>query len=525
MEYECEEQEEEIVFKEECLNGPLALKVDSSTGKVETCGSIRERAIKIATELKHMNVTPEDIIMVCVRLHPEQATILLSIFLLGAIVAPIDPEMTLTEMKETLIKLRPKVIFCDLRNAAHIERSLMEAKLYKQVHVIHIGGDPTSKKSLDSVLVKEPDISFQPTIIQDSKKKICLIIATQGTTGSPKLVCHSDYALTYQIYLHRQIILETTSRLLSFFPLNWILQVVLCCLCYITSIVKVLPSSYSERAIVRLIHDYRIDTLIISTKDCLKIVKHDSVNDFNLDCLKNIFIGGDISTPLEIVNIHRKINGARLIQFFALTEMCGTVASFVSESFDFMSPASTGKLMPGFKIKIGDLNTRVSQPPNTWGELTITGPSAMLKYFKGNIPSSIYMEKGYFRTGDLAEYDSQGHLYVLGKVTDLKETESTKFCLLEIEEILMDHPLVSEVAVIADNKDIIACVVKVEYSNLTVKSLEEFIEQNLAPQMRPTKIKILSEFPKTNIGKTRKIILEQNYLKVPIQRSIGNLSV
>lgn len=81
------------------------------------------------------------------------------------------------------------------------------------------------------------------------------------------------------------------------------------------------------------------------------------------------------------------------------------------------------------------------------------------------------MERGYFKTGDVAMYDQDGWVYVQGRIEDLITINNQRIFFLELENIILSHPFVKDVAIVGDNNIVIACVMKRIDSALTSDKL------------------------------------------------------
>lgn len=75
------------------------------------------------------------------------------------------------------------------------------------------------------------------------------------------------------------------------------------------------------------------------------------------------------------------------------------------------------------------------------------------------------MEKGYFKTTDLAEYDEEGLLYTEGTLLELITINGKKIASLEIEEVLLSHPIIKDAAVVSDDNQLVACVIRKHAEN------------------------------------------------------------
>lgn len=86
------------------------------------------------------------------------------------------------------------------------------------------------------------------------------------------------------------------------------------------------------------------------------------------------------------------------------------------------------------------------------------------------------MEKGYFKTTDLAEYDEEGLLYTEGTLLELITINGKKFTSLDIEEVLLSHPIIKDAAVISDENELVACVIRKHNENNTEDDEESILE-------------------------------------------------
>ena len=104
----------------------------------------------------------------------------------------------------------------------------------------------------------------------------------------------------------------------------------------------------------------------------------------------------------------------------------------------------------------------------------------MCSYFKNIALTKASTQEGYFKTGDIARYDSGGWIFIEGTISDLINVEGTNESPREIEEIILQHPYVKDTAVISDEKEVVACVIvktdaKLDEDKLTKYFLKEFV--------------------------------------------------
>lgn len=86
------------------------------------------------------------------------------------------------------------------------------------------------------------------------------------------------------------------------------------------------------------------------------------------------------------------------------------------------------------------------------------------------------MEKGYFKTTDLAEYDEEGLLYTEGTLLELITVNGKKIASLEIEEVLLSHQIIKDAAVVSDESQLVACVIRKHNENSAEEDARNIIE-------------------------------------------------
>lgn len=150
--------------------------------------------------------------------------------------------------------------------------------------------------------------------------------------------------------------------------------------------------------------------------------------------------------------------------------------------------------------------------PGTAGEICIKGPSVIRAYCGGQSKESFH--DGWFRTGDLGYQDSDGYLYITGRLREVIIRGGENIAPREVEEILLRHPAVQDVAVTGRpdpiyGEQVAAFVVVHEgWSEAEVReSLHEFAAQLLSSFKVPAEIFVLDELPKNTTGKVERRLL------------------
>ncbi len=111
-------------------------------------------------------------------------------------------------------------------------------------------------------------------------------------------------------------------------------------------------------------------------------------------------------------------------------------------------PGSIGTPVDLVEMKIVDPETGQECPAGTPGEIAIRGPNVMLGYWNRPDETAAAIRDGWFYSGDIGEIDEQGYFYIVDRLKDMIVVSGLKVFPAEVERVLLDHPAVSEAAVV-----------------------------------------------------------------------------
>jgi long-chain acyl-CoA synthetase len=210
-------------------------------------------------------------------------------------------------------------------------------------------------------------------------------------------------------------------------------------------------------------------------------------------------------------DIHRQFQerfGVTILEGYGLSET-SPVASF---SVYGQEPrvGSIGVPIPGVEMKlITDDWADVPEGPDQIGEIAIKGHNVMKGYYDRPEATAEAIHDGWFRSGDLARKDEDGFYYIVDRSKDMIIRGGFNVYPREVEELLMQHPAVSLVAVIgvpnpSHGEEIKAVVVKTEGDATTEDELREWAKGELAAYKYPRIVEFVDALPMTSTGKILK---------------------
>jgi long-chain acyl-CoA synthetase len=145
-------------------------------------------------------------------------------------------------------------------------------------------------------------------------------------------------------------------------------------------------------------------------------------------------------------------------------------------------------------------------PAGEIGELMVRGPQVMQGYWqRPDETAKVLGSDGWLHTGDIARMDEDGYFYIVDRKKDMILVSGFNVYPNEVEDVVMQHPGVAEVAAVgvADEHsgEVVKLFVVRKDAGLTVEALKQFCHDNLTGYKRPRHIEFRDALPKSNVGK------------------------
>ena len=207
--------------------------------------------------------------------------------------------------------------------------------------------------------------------------------------------------------------------------------------------------------------------------------------------------------------------GAGFWQAYGLTETTGAIVHLAPEDHDLSGPnrhrlRSCGKAGPGVELRIVDPDTGDDVPVGDVGEIWVSGPQVMKGYWNNDEATAEAVDAdGWFRSGDIGYLDDDGYLYIHDRVKDMVVSGGENVYPAEVENALMRHPGIADVAVIGVphekwGETAKAVVVKAEGADPSEEEIIAFAREHLARFKCPTSVDFVDVLPRNPSGKVLK---------------------
>ncbi|HET6157998.1 MAG TPA: long-chain fatty acid--CoA ligase [Dongiaceae bacterium] len=409
-----------------------------------------------------------------------------------------------------------KVIVCRMADALPFpQKSIFQ--LLKRKEIVRIPADGRHV-AFRTLVANAGD--FRPVTI-DPGRDIALLQYTGGTTGTPKgaMLTHASlHANTMQTAMWFPKMEAGRERILGVLPLCHVFAMTVIMNAGISQGAElVLQPHFRLESVLKAIHKRRptllpgVPTLYAAIIACKHLEKYD------LSSLKFCLSGG-APLPMRLKHDFEALTGCKLVEGYGLTECAPVVA--VNPLFGNYKERSVGLPLPGTIVEITALDdpTRLL-PPCTTGEICVRGPQVMLGYWRQPEETAKTMIGGRLHTGDVGYMDEQGYTFITDRAKDLILVGGYNVYPRMVEEAILQHAAVADVAVCGIPDDyrgetVKAFIVPKGGRRVTLGELRVFLKDKLAPFEIPRSIAYRDTLPRTLIGKvSRKELVAEELAK------------
>jgi long-chain acyl-CoA synthetase len=292
--------------------------------------------------------------------------------------------------------------------------------------------------------------------------------------------------------------------------------------------VNVVPESggFDPDEVCRLLGPWNRSSFFAAPTMVNRLVTAPALGGARLDRLKSIVYGG---APMYVADAKSAFAafGPRLAQIYGQGESPMTITAMnralVADAIargDDARLGSVGIAQAGMEVRVGDADDRALRAGEI-GEVLVRGPAVMQGYWMNDEASRRTLANGWLHTGDVGSLDADGYLTLKDRSKDLIISGGSNIYPREVEEVLLLHPDVAEVAVIGRRhpdwgEEVIACVVArgqphaaSQARHALVRSLDALCLGHIARFKRPKDYVFLDVLPKNNTGKVLKTELRR----------------
>ncbi|MBN1278522.1 MAG: long-chain fatty acid--CoA ligase [Chlorobium sp.] len=514
-------------------------------GRVLSYGLVERESSSLAESLKELGVAVGDRVALIMPNSPQMIISELAVWKTGAIVVPLNPLYTETELAYALNECGAETVIVLSAFYGKISDAKSDTRL-RRVIVTSIKEYLPPLKQLLFTLLKEKkdghriellkgDFLFQDLVrrydaaearpMPVSSDAPALFLFSGGTTGNPKCAVSTHRSLVVsgmQIASWFSVILDRgTDSIILNMPLF-----------HVYGQAGILPAALTGGFPIVLVPNPRdLDDLLHAIRTLrpavlpgvptlfTALLNHPAVRK-QRGVMQSIKLCVSGAAPLmqETKRSFEELTGGRIIDAYSLTET--TLASTFTPILGTYKPGSVGIPVSDVEVRIVDQECGMEElGPNEVGEVLMRAPQLMKEYWQNPEETAIVLRGGWLYTGDLGYLDEDGYLFIVDRKKDVIKPGGFQVWPRDVEEVIASHPAVQEVSVagVPDPykvEAVKAWVVLRDGHSLTAEALCEFCRQDLAAYKIPRHVEFIQALPKSTVGKVlRRKLVEEHCLK------------
>ncbi|MDO8361816.1 MAG: AMP-binding protein [Actinomycetota bacterium] len=373
-------------------------------------------------------------------------------------------------------------------------------------HVIVLGDDvPEGFVSWQSVM----DSAGEYPVSNPSPDDRTLLLYTSGTTGEPKGVVHTHRTLIAEIaQVLRYMDSEEGDVALVSFPIGHMAGVLGCIRLFVRNRHSIFLDVWDAALAARLVDEYGVTSTAGTPFHLISLFEAADAAGLSLASFRSFMLGATTVAPSLIEQADAR--GIRAYRCYGSTEQPTISSGRPSDSFQDRA-FTDGHLLPGVEVRILDDDDH-DLPFGSAGEIVTRGPDLTPGYTNPEHDAATRLPGGWFRTGDIGVLDERGFLTITDRKKDIIIRGGENIASREVEDVLVTHAGVREVAVIGlpDERygERVCAVVVAAGEGLSLDDVRAHVAAaGLARQKTPESLVIVDEMPRTASGKIQKAVL------------------
>ncbi|WP_063688264.1 class I adenylate-forming enzyme family protein [Bradyrhizobium stylosanthis] len=438
--------------------------------------------------------------------RPDYLVLLYACARLGAILVPLNWRLAVAEQLFILTDASAKVLVLEQAFAGVLAELAQTAP---GTSVVGLDFAPPGGTTLEGLLTGREGSGRNP---HTDLSCPLLIVYTSGTTGRPKGAVLRQEALFWNgvmsQHMHNMTSDDHVLTVLPFFHVGG-LNIQTTPALQLGATVTILARFTPDTALVTI--ERERPTLTVMVPAIIQAVsEHPAWASADLSSLKAVATGSTIVPPHLIDRFVAR--SVPVLQVYGSTETC-PIAVYTRLGGDLSRAGSTGLAGLCCEAKVIDQAGR-EVPAGTPGEIAVRGPNVFFEYWGNADATREALHDGWYRTGDIGLCDADGYFWVRDRKKNMIISGGENVYPAEVERVLLEHPDVSECAVIGRpdprwDEVPVAYVIRRSGCGIEADELRAHVQAQLARYKIPRDIVFVTDLPRTALGKVQHFLLKQ----------------
>ncbi|MDX3971460.1 MAG: long-chain fatty acid--CoA ligase [Bradyrhizobium sp.] len=479
----------------------------SFEGKRLSYAAFAARIERTATALKQeLGVGRGDRVAILSLNRPDYLVLLYACARLGAILVPLNWRLAVAEQLFILGDAGAKVLVLEQAFEGLLSTLAQSAP---GTAVVGLDFAPPGGSTFEGLLARSDGTSRNP---HTDLSCPLLIVYTSGTTGRPKGAVLRQEALFWNgvmsQHMHNMTSDDHVLTVLPFFHVGG-LNIQTTPALQLGATVTV-HARFTPDTALAAIEQERPTLTVLVPAIVQAVSEHPAWATADLSSLKAVATGSTIVPPHLIERFVAR--DVPVLQVYGSTETC-PIAIYTRLGGDLSRVGSTGLAGLCCEAKVID-QAGNEMPAGTPGEIAVRGPNVFFEYWGNEAATRDALHDGWYRTGDIGLCDADGYFWVRDRKKNMIISGGENVYPAEVERVLLEHPDVSECAVIGRpdarwDEVPIAYVIARSGCRLEVDELRSHLQAQLARYKVPREIVFVTDLPRTALGKVQHFLLKQ----------------
>ena len=432
--------------------------------------------------------------------RPEVVIAFLAVAACGGVAVPVDCNQTDGFIKQLFDIVSPSAVVVTDKMHHRLDKQDM---VFETDLIVVCKGSRSVKGGvkIGDILVDESLGGDLPDVGVEGSDTAYLNL-TSGTTGFPKcaITTHDNIYWNTRSAVEKLALVHEDRHLCMFPPATHPHELFARAL-YLGG-TMVLTDQISPKSLTRVIEDNGVTAMMAIAPIYGNFVKRHKNSDFRFTRLKLAESGGMHVDPITAREFKGRF-GFPIVPVWGSTETVGIALGMPMEGE--WPQGSCGTVNPYYSAKIVDKMDNEVKPGEV-GEMKVKGPGVCSAYFRNEGETCANYRNGWYYTGDMFSRDVKGYFYFSGRRQGMMKVAGMKVFPVEIEDLLIQHPEIMEVAVTKERDAVHgeipkAIIVLEPGSDLTKKDIWAWCTEKIASYKIPKLIEFREGLPRNPVGK------------------------
>lgn len=488
--------------------------VETDSGRRFTYSELNFRTNRVANGMTLMGVKEGDRVAILLMNCAEFVETFFAVGKLGATLVPLNWRLTSDELEFILKDSGSTTLVFGPEFSAQVAEIQSRGDKTDLAHYIQLGGE-TSNFATDFTALTTAQSDKEP-ILRGGDDDLLFIMYTSGTTGLPKGVMHSHTtvfaAITNMMATNETGLDETTLLSLPLF--------------HVGALTPAFQSIYSAARLVitrsfdpvksweiikaeKATNTLLVPAMLQAMKAVFDPSKHDASSMRSM-------VSGAAPVPVSMIADFADM-GISINQVYGMTETCGPGCLILGEDAA-ARPGSTGKGYFYTDVRITDPDGNECLP-GVSGEVCMRAPNNMVGYWNRPEATAEAIQDGWLHSGDVGVADAEGFVTIVERLKDMLISGGENVYPAEIENVLLSHPGVADVAVVGIpsekwGESAMAVIVRAPKSDIAEDDIMALSKAKLAGFKCVRVVRFTDIIPRNASGKILKRALREKYSDV-----------